>query len=93
MINVLGFKASNLKLEKKTWKDLDIYFIGFVDKKSDWNVNSVNPLYLMINRFYGHIEEENGNKYLIISDISKNSDVLKKYDQVFAGIKYHIKKW
>ena len=56
----------------------------------DWNVNSVNPLYLMINRFYGHIEKE--NKYLIITDISKNSDVLKKYDQVFSGIKYHINK-
>ena len=44
----------------------------------------------MINIFYGHIEEENGVKYLIITDISKNSDVLKKYDQVFSGIKYHI---
>ena len=41
--------------------DLDIYYIGYVDKKPDWNVNSVNPLYLMINKFnkfYGHIEEE-----------------------------------
>ena len=38
------------------WKDLDIYYIGYVDKNPDWNVNSVNPLYLMINRFYGHIE-------------------------------------
>ena len=46
----------------------------------------------MINRFYGHIEEENGVKYLIISDISRNSNVLKKYDQVFSGIKHHIKK-
>ena len=34
----------------------------------------------MINRFFGCIEEENGNKYLIITDFSKNSNVLKKYD-------------
>ena len=87
MINVLGFKASNLKLDKKTWKDLDIYYTGYVDKKPEWNVNSVNPLYLMINRFYEH---KDGVKYLIITDISKNSDVLKKYDQVFSGIKYYI---
>ena len=46
----------------------------------------------MINRFYGHNEEENGVKYLIISDVSRNSDVLKKYNQVFSGIKHHIKK-
>ena len=43
----------------------------------------------MINRFYGTILEKNGNKYLTIE---KYDDVLKKYDQVFAGIKYHIKK-
>ena len=71
--------------------DLDIYYIDYVDKKRDWNVNSVNPLYLMINRSYGHIEEENGYKYLIITDISK-SNVLKKYDHMFSGIKYHIKE-
>ena len=44
----------------------------------------------MINKFYGHIEEEDGIKYLIITDISKNSDVLKIYDQVLSGIKHHI---
>ena len=82
---------SNLKLGKKTSLGLDIYYIGYVNIKSEWNIISVNPLYLMINRFCGHIEEENGNKYLIISDISKNNEVLKKYDQVLAGIKYHIK--
>ena len=72
--------------------NFDIYYIGYVDKKPGWNVNSVIPLYLMINIFHGQIEKENGNKYLIITDISKNSDVLKKYDLVFSGIKYHINK-
>ena len=55
LINVLNFEANNLKLDKKIWKDPDIYFIGYVDKKPDWNVNSVNPLYLIINRVYGSI--------------------------------------
>ena len=50
----------SLKLVKKTWKDIDIYFIGHVDKNkpSDWKVNSVNPLYLMINGVYGMITEK-----------------------------------
>ena len=76
LINVLGFEAGNLKLDKKDM--VFIYHISYIDKKPDWNVNSLNSLYLMINRFYGHIEEENGVKYLIISDVSRNSDVLKK---------------
>ena len=37
---------------------LDIYYISYVDKKPEWEVNSVNPLYLMINRIDGFIEEK-----------------------------------
>ena len=68
LIHVLKFEAGNLKLDRKTWKNLDIYFIGYVDKKPEWNVNSVNPLYLLINRVYGFISERNGNKYLTIDE-------------------------
>ena len=90
LINVINFEASNLKLDKKKpWKDLDIYYIGYVDKKPDWNVNSVNTLYLIINRVYGYVSEKNGSKFLVID---KGDSVLKKYDQVFSGIKHHIKK-
>ena len=38
--------------------DLDIYYIGYVDKKPEWNVYCLNPLYLMINRIEGFIEEK-----------------------------------
>ena len=87
LINVLNFEASNLKLDKKTWKDIDIYYVGYVDKNPNGNVNSVNPLYLTINRVYGIVSEKNGVRFLTIEDA-----VLKKYDQVFSGIKYHIGK-
>ena len=75
LIIVLNFEASNLKLDKKTWKDIDIYFIGYVDKKPDWNVNSENPLYLLINRVYGIVSEKNGARFL---KIDKGDSVLKK---------------
>ena len=52
-------------------------------------MNSVNPLYLIVNRVYGSVSEKNGNKFL---SIDKGDAVLKKYDRVFAGIKCHIKK-
>ena len=92
LINILKFEANNLKLDKKTSMDLDIYYTGYVDKKPEWNVNSVNPLYLMINRMDEFIEEKNGNKYLNIADTVRNNEVLKKYNQVFNGIKYQINK-
>ena len=44
---------------------------------------------MLINGVYGFISEKNGNKYLTID---KGANFLKKYDQVFAGIKHYIKK-
>ena len=55
---LLKFEAGNLKLDKKAWKYLDIYLIGYVDKRPEWNANSINPLYLLINRVYGSISEK-----------------------------------
>ena len=46
----------------------------------------------MINRIDGFVKEKSGNKYLNISDTNRNNEILKKYNQVFNGIKYHIKK-
>ena len=91
LINVLNFEASDLKLDKKTWKELDIYYIGYVDKDkpAEWKVNSANQLYLIINRFHRIVLEKNGNKFLTID---KRDSVLKKYGQVFNVIKHHIKK-
>ena len=71
---------------------LVIYYIGYVTKKPNWNVNSVNPLYLVINRIDGFIAEKNGDKHLNISDIARNSKVLRKYSEVWNGIKDCIEK-
>ena len=99
LINITNFEASNLKLDKETSKSLDIYYIGYVDKKPEWEVNSVNPLYLTINRIDGFIEEKNGIKYLNISDINGNSEILNhikkinnndsKYDKDYMKIKFN----
>ena len=57
---------------------LDIYYIAYVDKKPEWNVDSVNPLYLIINRIDRLIEEKNRDKYLNINNTDRNSEALKK---------------
>ena len=57
---------------------LDVFYIGYDDEKPEWGVNSVSPLYLMINKIDGLVEEKNGNKYLNITDTNRNSEILKK---------------
>ena len=56
---------------------LGIYYISYVTKKPEYEINSVNPLYLMINRIDGLTEEKNGDKYLNIASTDRNSAVLK----------------
>ena len=67
--------------------DINIYYIGYVTKKPEYNVNSVNLLYLFISELDGFIDEKNGNKYLNITLADSNNDVLIKYAEVWNGIK------
>ena len=63
-INVKDFDARLLKVDKKDYKEIDIYYTGYVAVKKIANcnnINNVNPLYLMINEIIGHFEEKSGN--------------------------------
>ena len=92
LINIKDFGARLLKLDKKTSMSLGIYYIGYVTKKSEWNFNSVNPLYLMTDKIDGFIEEKNSDKYLNIATSDRNTEVLRKYSEVRNGIKDCIEK-
>ena len=82
MINLNDFDSNLLKIDKKHYKGINIYYIGYITiKKIDdyENIYNVNPLYLCINHAGGYIEEKNGNKYLVFDDsVNKNKEVLKK---------------
>ena len=61
-IDLKDFDAKLLKIDKKDYNEIDIYYIGYMTvKKIDNcnNVNSVNPLYLMKDEMIGHFEEKN----------------------------------
>ena len=54
------------------------------------NINSINPLYLMIDEMIGHFEEKNENKYLVLDDVNENKEVSQKYEEVWKGVKKEI---
>ena len=72
--------------------DINVYYIGYVTKKPEHNINSVNLLCLFISELDGFIDEKNGNKYLNITLTDSNNDALIKYAEVWNGIKNQIKK-
>ena len=68
-----------LKIDKKDYNEINIYYIKYVTVKkiaNCSNTNCVNPFYLMIDEMIGHfecnsiecnsIEEKNKNKYLVL---------------------------
>ena len=60
IIYLKTFDSNNPKLDEKTYKDLDIYKIGYVTIKKighGYNVNSANPLYLSIDNASRYIEK------------------------------------
>ena len=53
------FDVKLLKVDKKDYNEIGIYYIGYVTIKKigDYNnINSKNPLYLIINEMIGHVE-------------------------------------
>ena len=82
-------------MTKKHYKGINIYYNGYITlKKIDdcGNIHSANPLHLLINQASGYIQEKNGNKFLIFDNsVNENRDLLKKYADVWDGIKNKIK--
>ena len=66
LIDILNFNRSDLKLDKKEWKDLTVYYINYISRNKQ-PVDSTNQLYLSINKASGYISEENGNMFLTIN--------------------------
>ena len=83
-----------LKIDKKSHKNIDIYYIGYITIKTidDYeSIYSVNPLYLCIGHASGYIEEKNENENLIFDSVDENKGVLKEYTDVWDAIKNKIK--
>ena len=77
------FHSNLLKIGIKRYKDINIYYIGYITVKKIGdceNISSVNLLYLMIHSATEYFKEKYGEKYLIL-------DSTEKYDKTFLGIK------
>ena len=95
MINIKKSDSKLLKIYKKSYKDIDIYNTGYItiQKNDDYeNIYCINPLYLIIDLARGYIEEKEMNKYLAFDSTNENKALLKKYNDVFNGIRNKIKK-
>ena len=86
MVHMEDLHSDLLKIDKKSHRDIDIYYIGYITIKrfTDYeHIHRVNLLYLIIHSATEYFKEKNGEKYLII-------DSTEKYEDVFSGIKSKV---
>ena len=79
LISIKNFQSKLLEIDKKPYKDDDVYYIGYITIISFGdceNIHSVNPLYLQFSSARGYFKEKNGKKYLIL-------DSTEKFEEVF----------
>ena len=87
------FDKNLIKLNKRESRiGADIYYIGYIVNKPQYNINSVNPLYLILKDVKWTVEKIEGSsdRYLVI-DLN-NEDVLNVFDDMFNFISNKINK-
>ena len=72
-------KNLDIKIEEMLYKNILIYYIGYgTIKDSKYvKINSVHPLYLILNKVNGYFEQINGNKYLKLFPTNESKEKIK----------------
>ena len=94
VINITNFDPNLLKINKKLYENIYIYYIGnIIMKDSDYvKIYNVNPLHSIVDKVDGNFEKKDGNKYLIFDSTDKNKEVMIKYTKLWDGSKNQIEK-
>ena len=80
-INIKDFYRDNFKIDEESYKNILIYYIGYLKIKKDLKIYSVNPSYLIFSNVNGYFEEINENKYLTLVPANVSKEKIKKYEK------------
>ena len=87
IIYINDFDANSLEIIKRESKiGANIYYTRYV-LNPDYDYNTINPLYLVINRLIGYIEEIEGSsdKYLVVDRV-RNKNIICILDTIWGSI-------
>ena len=68
IISIKNFDPNNVKTDEKAYKNILIYYIGYLMIKDlkYVKIDSVNPLYFIFSKVNGRFEEISKSKYLML---------------------------
>ena len=92
IIYINDFNADLLEIIKRESRiGANIYHIGYV-LDPDYDYNTIKPLYFVVGRLIGYIEEIEGSsdKYLVIYSSVRNKNIISVLDIVWTSIEDKI---
>ena len=90
IVYINDFDSNLLEIIKRESRiGANIYYIGYVLNPND-DYNTVNPLYFVINRLIGYIEEIEGSsdKYLVVAKSMHNRKIIHSFDTIWSHIEH-----
>ena len=66
IVDIENFDRNNIKIDKKSYESILIYYIGYVTIKEYAKIYCVNPLYLIFRNANGYFKEINKIKSLLM---------------------------
>ena len=69
----------------------NIYYIGYV-LNPNYDYNTINPLYFIINCLIGYVEEIEGSddKYLVVTKSMRNRKIIHSFDTIWSHNEHKI---
>ena len=92
IIYVNDFNADLFEIIKRESRiGANIYHIGYV-LGPNYDYNTIKPLYFVVGRLIGYIEEIEGSsdKYLVVASSARNKNIISVLDMVWASIENEI---
>ena len=95
IVYINDFDEESLEITKRESKiGFNIYYIGYIFKSNyyDYGYSTIRPLYFVINRLIGYIEEIEGSsdKYLVVPSNLRNKNITSVLDKIWESIENKI---
>ena len=92
IVYINDFDVSSLEIIKRESRiGANSYYIGCI-LEPNYDYNTTNPLYFVINRLIGYIEEIEGSsdKYLVVAKSVRNKNIISVLDMIWGSIENKI---
>ena len=94
MVYINDFDANSLETIKRESRiGANIYYIGYVlNPDYDYDYNTINPLYFVMNRLIGYIKKIEGSSdiYLVVAKSVRNKNINSVLDMIWTSIENKI---